>query len=65
MKPPKITGKQVGLLIAMMIERSIHGERRQLEWLEDEASVNVIRFEDIDISQFNVILHRLREISTD
>lgn len=58
----KITGRQVAMLIGMMIERGINGERRQLEWLEEEAGVYVAKFEDITPSRFNVILLKLRAL---
>lgn len=58
----KITGRQVGLLIARGAEANKHGQAL-LEFLEFECDVAVAKLEDVPAYRLDYILKQLRDAS--
>ena len=59
-KPCKITGKQVNLLLALFREAGIYGDQKILEWIEYECSIYKQNLEDVNTGEIDVILRKLK-----
>lgn len=59
MKIPKISGKQVSLLIARFIQKDIRSYKAQLEFIEFECDIEVSKLEDINVGQLDYILSKI------
>lgn len=59
---PTITGKQVGLLLAVGHEHGLNGDKALLEWLEYESSLHILldKLEDMHVGVLDLVLKKLR-----
>jgi hypothetical protein len=57
-KAPKISGRQINLLVALGIKRGLRGIKL-LEFIEYECGVNVVSLEEIRTDKFQDIVDKL------
>lgn len=57
----KISDKQVNLLLALFIQAGIRGTIKQLEWIEDVTDIEVVKLEDLNTGQIQLVVGKLKK----
>jgi hypothetical protein len=55
-----INGKQVNLLIALLLKAGIAGETKQLEFIEYDCGIEIKKFEQLNYGQLQLIIAKLK-----
>jgi hypothetical protein len=62
--PPVINGKQVSLLLTLLLQNGQTSTRSQLEWLEFEAQIKVNKLEEVpNDRRFQAAINTLKTLA--